>query len=998
MRCSFEATLCHGLAWISILVVTLTEAPASSAASISLTLSPPTLIDANDVTANRRLLEVEAREEAAVVGGVPTTEAKVFVYPLLHDSPDTSVPVAFGTLPPGDYTFRMRLRMVEPADRIRVMFAVQPGSGDGATAFADVPLGSLSTRRWYEVVGAVTVTGPDVWNGRLSLVSRASTGAVGNRLNVRYDGVALVQDDDTSVDGCDPDCLRAPLDFEADPIGALPDRVLTLTLTGTESVVEVRDNLAWQALPAWYEANRVQLNTRLRARGCICSESADPAECALIEDPGTFETDSPTFLDAADFVAELGVGAFGRHVKWGPEGPWWPTAVPAETNGVPNDMTLYRPECVNSPPAGVDPDIAQTILDRAHLAGTRVLAYYWMLADHGVRLNPPDGSGVDGWSACDSTPQPPCSLIESTRGYYLTQNAPYPEAVVEGRLEELVERGADAISFDSHHNPIEGDWSSWSAADFAAAGFGAMPLAPSLDDPQYWRLLDLYHQTIRSSFHRYHRAIHATSEEQNPPTDTALLVSTSLYTGVWEPWMRSSFVEEQQIVGNEWHRTKNRLRFLFEDELGIPIEEHGAHLPARDLQSGFGFTLLRDSANGRPPLIWVFKPASVSDLDLTASHLQIATTGILTYGGKANLDLNESRIRRYLEPAGAPPPLDDDLVGGPFLAAAAFGNLTSPALGGLRPHRWVGIHFNEHARQEIYENGAGTVGDRYEEAWNEVLAPAVWSFSALMERGVPSGIVTDEQLARGELGGYAPGDDNAYEILFLPSLDLRPDVEAEVLAFKAAGGTVVCSQTGAQAFALCSAPGSNGQPWTWHAEPAIGGGWDTSAREAAIQGFFDAVSPNQDQGRLLDAPIEIFFVKNTETASIDVAPHIGAYIDPGGSGRMTIAVGNRWEGIVCDEDLDPSCTYAARRDFVPPEVGGAAARLFLRGGIVSGAETYCYSTLGDPAWKTIDANHLATLHPNLTIIKLDDGDADPTDDLNFQYGLLIEVKPGGSCS
>ncbi|MDA8021088.1 MAG: hypothetical protein MPN21_26930 [Thermoanaerobaculia bacterium] len=961
---------------------------AAYGAGISLQLTQPqggSPLPANRV-ATTKVLEVAALE--AATGGTPATEAKVFTYPLLHDSPDTSVPAAFGTLIPGTYRFAMQFRLLEDADRLRISLVAKPGSGD-TTDFEDVNLFGLSNDRWYEVTGSITVIGPDVWNGRLTLVAQSAQGQVGNPLKIWLDEIELVQDPDLPGDGCDPDCLRSPLDFEQDPVGVRPDRVLSFVVQGTDGHVEVGDHLPWQAVPDWFESGRVHLATRLRARHCICDELDDPAVCTPITSgPNSYDIFSPTFLDAADLAQMLGIPALTRHVKWGPDGPWWPTSVPSTS-------PTYRPDCVNNP-IEIEPnvplvDVAQEIIDRAHqphepgAIDTRFIAYYWMMSDFGVRTSPPDASGVDGWTARNSDQ----TLATNDRGLFLTQNSPYPEVVAE-RLVELASRDADGIKFDVTHNPGDGDWSEWSRQDYIDAGHGTELPPFDLDVPGYWRLLDLYDQTVRSSFELYHRSVHRERAE------TALIVSAGDYQTLWEQPIRSTFVENQQIAKGEWHKTWRRLRLLLEEQLNIDSSEHHYHLPDRDVQSGLGFALLRDTTNGRPPHIWVRQPGqSVADADLSAAHVEISATGLLTYGNAANLDFNEPRIRRILD-LGQDLNLDQN--GGPYLRVGAYGDLASESLAGLRPHRWVGIHFNERARQNIYEDTSlGDIQERYREAWKKVISPTVWSFAALTERGVPVGVVTDQQLGRGELYGYGPGDDNAYDVLFLPSLDLSLQAQAEIQTFKDAGGRVVCSELGPQA--LCSDTGAHDQAWTWYAV-AVGSGWDTSARDATIENFLDAVAHDRGvwtDGRVLDAPIEVYFVKDTATGTVPVAPHIGAFADPSGSGRLVIMLSNTWHDMLDDETL----TVQQRADFQPPEIGGADGRIYLRRGLVDGTESFCYATLGDPSWKAIDAQHLHISTDSAgdirAIIKLDDGDADASDDLNFTYGLIVEVKPTGTC-
>lgn len=907
--------------------------------------------------------------------------ARVWVYPLLWDSPEpppaSPLSKMFGTLAPGDYEFRMRIRVLEAPTELRVSWIPHPAHG-GNSVQKSVDLAGLSPARWYRVTGEVSVSGADAWSGRTTIALISDSGDAARRLAVWLDDLELEQlsDDPADPDGCDPHCYRAPLDFEPPDalVGSDPPRLHHLVSRGETVIAGVGSNLPWQRLPLWLERSRVQIGTRLKARGCVTGEPAQG---------NTWPVDSETFLDAAVHLRAMGADVWTRHFKTGEEGPWWPTRVPA-------DEARFRAQCVQTPDGELD--IAADLIARSHAAGTRQIAYYWMGSDEEVRANHP-GIAAEEWSAFDEAGAP---IAASNRGLYVTQNSPYPAAVVEGRLRELAARGADAIKFDEAHNPHAGDWSSWSTADFAAAGFGSFPVAAEFGDPQYHRLLELYSLTIRDAFRRYHFAVHGESP------DTVMIVSGNNLAALWEPQPMGGFVEEQQVVKGEWQQTWKRLRWLFARELpaGVPEAEHRFHLPPRDVQSAFGFTLLRDSTNGRPPHVWVFRPAidvcgahppagiscdavTGADSFLSQWQLSVASGALVTYGNLANLDILEPNI------AGG-----DDR----YRPALRFANADGPAavLAGLRPHRWIGIHFNEHARQAIYAMPRLSEKPKYEKAWNEVLAPAVWAFAALQAHGVPVGIVTDEQLARGELYGYAPGDANGYEVLFLPTDDLRADAAHAVDAFEDAGGRVIRSATG-----------DGGLPWIWHAPPDGAGGWDTGPRQSAATQLLELLGLYSD-GRVLDAPIEVFFAEEEATgpaaSSRPISPHIAAYTDPAGSGRLVVAINNRWNWMLNKSDaaggcasLDPEVdclTPDARFAHVPDPVG--KAKIYLRRGLVSGDYSFRFATMANADWRAVPASHVsaqATPHGERVIIRMDDGDGVSRDDITFRSTLLIEAIP-----
>ncbi|MEM8962729.1 MAG: hypothetical protein AAGD38_14685, partial [Acidobacteriota bacterium] len=329
------------------------------------------------------------------------TGVKVWVYPLLWDSPDPS-PTAtnaaglFGSLRPGLYRFAMRIRVLEAPTDLRVSWVPDPVvNGAGSTdnmVLASVPITNLSPSRWYQVEGDVEVTGPDDWDGRVTIGLRSLSGDAARRSTVWLDEIELEQLDDVAGDGdgCDPHCFRYPLDFEApgDVVGQDPARVFHANTAGQRVLAGVADHLPWQAVPAWFEQSRIHLATRLKARDCVFGQVAQG---------NTWPVTSDTFVNAAAYLAPMGADVFTRHVKTAAEGPWWPTAVPTTD-------ARFRPDCVNTATPGAE-DIAADLIARTHAAGMRQIAYYWMSSEDEIRLDYPTVGGSD-WSAFDEVGQP----------------------------------------------------------------------------------------------------------------------------------------------------------------------------------------------------------------------------------------------------------------------------------------------------------------------------------------------------------------------------------------------------------------------------------------------------------------------------------------------------------------------------------------------------------------------------------------------------------------
>ncbi len=183
-----------------------------------------------------------------------------------------------------------------------------------------------------------------------------------------------------------------------------------------------------------------------------------------------------------------------------------------------------------------------------------------------------------------------------------------------------------------------------------------------------------------------------------------------------------------------------------------------------------GWTLLRDSAQGRPPHIWA---PGFSDRQQTLAFV----SAVLTYGAIANLDVAEANLLDVNRPPEKTPREA-------LKAAFALGNKVSPYLSHTRPVRWAAIHFSERARER---RGGDLVT-----AWREVLWPVTGAFGVFVREGLPVGLVNDYQLDSGQLDGY--------KLLFLPNPDeLTPSQRQSVEQFEANGGVVI----------------KNNKNWTW---------------------------------------------------------------------------------------------------------------------------------------------------------------------------------------
>lgn len=446
-----------------------------------------------------------------------------------------------------------------------------------------------------------------------------------------------------------------------------------------------------QRLPFWYELNRVQAHLGL-------------SDAARVR---------PAFEGAGAMIRPLGARVMTRVVNWHDKGPWWPSSV-----GRPAEFSASR-------------NVARRIIDEAHGAGLRFIAYYWF------RTEAYFAERYGKWVARN----PDGSAIQHARGVELCLNSPYGE-IVGRRIAELVEMGVDGVYLDGRHQPSDGCWCEYCAARFARETGLSMPVARDEEDPQYRELLGFYNRTVERLLEGFQRIVRA----GNP--DCVLVASATFVPALWNPRMTTEWVRGVDVAKSEFRAPINLAR-RFYAEAGV-----GAGQPPTELQQALGFTVLRDAAEGRPPHIWV------SGLE-TTGDLLTATSAILSYGCVANLNMPGTRIP---DPGVAP--------------CFDLGEKVGAVLAHARPLRWVGLVHSEKARDRRAPDRA--------RQWREVIAPLVYAFQALAQVGVPVGVLTDGQLERAELDGY--------QLLFIPLLEELSDHQAVAIeGFRRRGGRVVAS-------------------------------------------------------------------------------------------------------------------------------------------------------------------------------------------------------------
>ena len=446
--------------------------------------------------------------------------------------------------------------------------------------------------------------------------------------------------------------------------------------------------------------------------------------------------DTPEFTHAATGFKALGARAFTRHVKSGDEDPWpdpsWPL-----------------------------------MIDDADAEGLGIVGYYWHTAEASLIEK---GKNQD-W-ICRKVDG---SEIVGERGTSLDITGPFGDVVL-ARLRQLAGLGFDGFMFDERHLPPRGCWGSALEAAWKAEKGVDAPRANEANQ-LYREFLDFKARKIEDTF------AHWRDEVKREYPEVVFIVSTTTIPALTDREMTTRLVRIADSPKNEYRLalSPSLCKHVFDDNPNLA--------PAAHARQAVGWTVLRDSADGRPPYIWV---SGVPN----ENHARAGAGSLLTFGCIANMDVDEQSLLGTVPPAEGKTPL-------PALEAAfELGRGVSPHLAAARPVRWAAVHFAEGARNARNQN--------YLLAWEEVLWPLVGSFQALSEDGLPVGIVNDHQLERGELAGY--------RVLVLPDrAALTPAQQHSVAAFTAGGGKVI----------------ENDPAWSW-ADPA--------GRAAAFAAFRAAIS------------------------------------------------------------------------------------------------------------------------------------------------------------
>lgn len=258
----------------------------------------------------------------------------------------------------------------------------------------------------------------------------------------------------------------------------------------------------------------------------------------------------------------------------------------------------------------------------------------------------------------------------------------------------------------------------------------------------YLEVSQFVSQSLIEAFTQWRAAV----QKINP--DIRFVIGSSIYP---------SFVTQPQLTA-EFLALTDSSKTEFKKEFGGNAEALKLILPADagppafDVQTALGWSLVRDSSGGRPPLMWI--PGLKTEEDALR-----ASAAAYSYGCVASIAFHRP---------------DEEVSR--FRSSFANGAKISQALAGMRPFGWLAIHVSESARNRRL--------NELTRVWAEVIAPVMGSFEAAQQEHLPVVTINDLQLA----GGIPPET----RVLVLASTDdLDEHQQAAVSRWSRAGGVVI---------------------------------------------------------------------------------------------------------------------------------------------------------------------------------------------------------------
>lgn len=473
-------------------------------------------------------------------------------------------------------------------------------------------------------------------------------------------------------------------------------------------------------LPDWFEQNRVQAHFENRIQDDLA---------------GLYAQLHPA-------VHDMGASVLTRIFKTVGEGAWWPTDV-----GKTHPLLQGR-------------DLGREMTVDAHRNGLKLFAYYRIMCDDEIEREHPEWLCRDAQGELVLEPRTRRRPNQAERMHVICFNSP-ARTLIERRLLELADRGVDGIYFDSWHMPEVCTCDNCRAAYREETG-RQMQVDARRGSAAYEQNAAFVARSIVRNYRQWKRAVH----ERHP--EVLFAIGSSLYPcfdrqmQITAPLLEISDTSKTEfnkpfggpftwpVVEGQLARPDRRRPYL--DETCV--------LPSYDLQNALGWSLTRDSCDGRPPLMWI--PFTRTEQEATFS-----AAAAVSYGCIASIHPTGLWSRRDgIQPQAA----------GIYRAAYELSGNVSPHLAHARPSQFALIHVSERARNARIDDPRAL--------WTEFFAPILGIFEALKEAHIPVATINDLQLERN-----IPAET---QILLLPHPTSLSDRQlAVVKTFQRQGGTAV---------------------------------------------------------------------------------------------------------------------------------------------------------------------------------------------------------------
>lgn len=503
-------------------------------------------------------------------------------------------------------------------------------------------------------------------------------------------------------------------------------------------------------LPAWFEENRVQAQTRLPPQGMVQPPAAS------------------NYRGLPRHIAnDLGAEVYTRHVKSRDEDPWWPTHV-AATRAIragaarTNHWTGHdRRTHTTQVPEGTN--VLEDINEQSSSLGLTWIAYYTTEFDDRIAHAHPD------WVCRQPGGAPNDLAYRGTLGTALDITTPYRHLVAD-RLAEVIRRGAKGIYVDRALIPPWGDASHWSLQQYYAETGRQRKLDGengSLQEYSDWYSAKRYSREDVQWFEWKSAKIAETislwrQTIRRVDPNAVLIVSASNLPALVRPDCSTLWCAQTDSVKSE---TDSALALSRRNQ--VLNKNPALPAPPRAAARALGWALTRDSAEGRPFHVW-----SGTFLDSVHSA-QLWAAAVIAHGGIASLDI-------YEETAALPNARPSRPYTSPRAARAVFevGRSVAPYMAYTRPLRHAVVHVPEHHRNSLLSGPDGVKAVE-----RDLVLPCIGAFDTFAALGMSSGTIDDRELAQG-----LPPE---AQLLYLPTGDLTAAQAMAVRQFAASGGKVI---------------------------------------------------------------------------------------------------------------------------------------------------------------------------------------------------------------